>query len=100
MKRVVCLLMIVSIAYAGCADKKPSKVTVISGLLDGVSGGRWDYPEDGSWESPGVLRFKIANMHKQNEALLVRVDALEDALAFQGEVERPEKLLLVRIADL
>ncbi|MCH7555948.1 MAG: hypothetical protein IIB56_00660 [Planctomycetes bacterium] len=104
MKRLVCLLVIVSIAYAGCADKKPSKVTVISGLLDGVPDGRWDYPEDGSWESPGVLRFEIANMHKQNEALRVRVDALvdalEDALAFQGEVERPEKLLLVRIADL
>lgn len=100
MKRLVCLLVIVSIAYAGCADKKPSKVTMISGLLDGVSGGRWDYPEDGSWESPGVLRFKIVNMHKQNEALRVRVNALEDALAFQGEVERAEKLLLVRIADL
>ena len=84
MKRLVCLLVIVSIAYAGCADKKPSKVTVIHICP------KWESP--GDWESNAVLRLKNArlemklsegkNMHKQ------KIAELEAALEFQRAVSR------------
>jgi len=84
MKRIVCLLVIVSIAYAGCADKKPSKVTVIH-LLP-----KWESP--GDWESNAVLRLKnarlemelseVKNMHKQ------KIAELEAALESQRAVSR------------
>lgn len=118
MKRVVCLLVIVSIAYVGCADTKQKEVTVISGLLDRVPDGTWGDPEDVIWDSPSVVRLKIANMHKRNEALMFRIDELEAALESQRAVSRvviaklqgelreskimhkQNKALLVRIAKL
>ena len=88
MKRVVCLLVIVSIAYAGCADKKPSKVTVVP------LPPRWGQGDD--WKSNAVLRRKIVMlenelieakiMAKPNKALLVRTAKLEAALESQRAV--------------
>jgi len=102
MKRVVCLLVIVSIAYAGCADKKQNKVTVVP-LHNG-----WYTP--GDWKSNAVLMqenvrlrdelYKVKTMHKPNKALLVKIDDLETALKSRGVVESIDKALLVRIAKL
>ena len=90
MKRGVCLLLVVSIAYAGCADKKQNKVTVVS--LPGV----WVQGDD--WKSNAVLMqenvrlrdelYKVKTMHKPNKALLVRIDDLETALESQRAVSR------------
>jgi len=88
MKRVVCLLVIVSIAYAGCADKKPSKVTAVPLIRPWVD----------DWESYSVLPLEVKRlkmeltkakiMLKQEEALLVRIGDLEFELASQRAVSR------------
>lgn len=77
-KRLVCLLMVVSIAYAGCSAKKTSKVNVVASKTG------WESP--GDWESNAVLRRKIvilerelraARIMQRPEYLLARLDALE-----------------------
>ena len=54
MKRVMCLLLVVLIGYAGCADNKPSKVAVVP------LPPKWESP--GDWESNPVLRLKIVRL--------------------------------------
>lgn len=113
MKRVVCLLLVVLIGYAGCADNKPSKVTVVP------LPPKWESP--GDWESNPVLRLKIVrlekkldtlkneihpdlrqkiaslkdeldelkNAPKQNGDLLAKVTVLEDKIKYQSlQIER------------
>ncbi len=114
MKRVVCLLVFVSIACAGCEHKTPNQLTV-----ERVRRG-WM----GEWETNSELRENIAKLesqrvvsrenfaeleselseyksvHEQNETLLVKIDELETTIESQGVVERIDKALLVRIAKL
>lgn len=80
MKRVVCLLVIVSIAYAGCADKKPSKVAVVP--LPPI----WYTP--GDWESNAVLRLKNTRLEMELSEVKNRIDELEAALESQRSVSR------------
>lgn len=81
MKRLVCLLLVVSIAYTGCADKKQSKVSVVP--ITRI----WDPLQE--YESNAVLKRKIvvlerelreARMMQSPEFLLARIDILEEAL--------------------
>ena len=81
MKRLVCLLLVVSIAYTGCADKKPSKVTVVTDLLDGIPYGTWDNITVLKRENARLKEeLYRARMMQRPEALLVRIDVLEEAL--------------------
>jgi len=87
MKRVACLLLIVLIAYAGCADKKTSKVTVIPSPRD-----PWSTPDE-SWESNKVLQFKNQSLEMEinrlkdkvnkNDASLIRISDLEAVIDSQ-----------------
>jgi len=81
MKRMLCVILIVLIVYAGCADKKQRKVTVVPlGLpLTPV----------GDWESNAVLKRRIvvlegelrkARMMQRPDFLLARIDVLEEVL--------------------
>lgn len=79
MKRLVCLLLVASIACTGCADKKQSKVNVVASRVG------WFTP--GDWQSNAVLRLenvrlknelRIARIMQSPEALLARLDALEE----------------------
>jgi len=78
MKRLVCLLLVVSIAYAGCADKKQGKVAVVASKTG------WETP--GDWQSNEVLRNRIVVLERQLTKarktqrpgfMLDRLDALE-----------------------
>ena len=78
MKRLVCLLMVVSVAPAGCADKKQSEVSVVA-IKRGWSTGE-------GYKSNAVLRSRIVVLERQlTEArkkqspgfVLTRLDALE-----------------------
>ena len=91
MKRVVCLLLVVLIGYAGCADNKPSKVTVVP------LPPKWESP--GDWESNPALRLKIVRLEdeldklktapKQNGSLLARITILEYEIEYQSlQIER------------
>jgi len=93
--------LVVSIAYAGCADKKTNKVTVIP------LHPRWDEGVD--WKSNAVLKLEIVDLERKlreakimpkQEALLVRIAVLEAEIESQREVELTNKALLVRIDDL
>lgn len=64
MKALVCLLLVVTIAPAGCADKKQSKVAVVTGLLDGV--------EHGTWPSTQALRNENARLRGELSAARIR----------------------------
>lgn len=122
MKRLVCLLLVVSIACAGCYDTEidpftgkpvsekrtevtkkdegPSKITQTP-----YSRGWW-----GDWESFSELRRRIEklemdlsevkDMPEPEKALLVRMDELEATIESQKAAEGEEKALLVRIAEL
>lgn len=79
MKRLVCLLLVVSMAYAGCAAKKPSKVAVVATK-------RGWYPP-GDSKSNAVLRQEIVRLRDElnrarrmqiPEFLLTRLDELEE----------------------
>ena len=81
MKRVMCVMLIVSIAYAGCADKKQRKVNVVATKRG------WDTGD--GYKSNAVLRQENvrlrdelyrAKMMQSPEALLARIDVLEEAL--------------------
>lgn len=84
MKRLVCLLLVVSIAYAGCAEKKKGKVTVVATKRG------WS-TEDG-YKSNAVLRQEIVRLRdalnkarrmQRPEVLLARFDALEENVLHQ-----------------
>jgi len=72
MKRVVCLLLIVLIACAGCA-KKTSNFTVIPSPRD-----PWQMPDE-PWESNGVLRYKLSQLEME-------LDSVKDMLR-QSELQ-------------
>jgi len=95
MKRVVCLLLIVLIAYAGCAVKKTSE-----GPVEHPSPpSPWQTPGE-AWESNGVLRYKISQLEmelnrvrKQNEDSLVKIAELEAETESQrAEIESSENV--------
>jgi len=100
MKRVVCLLLVVLIACAGCYDTE----------IDPISGRPITHvqPEDRMAEpvsGPKVPKLvkepiELKAMTKQIEALRVRIAELEAAIESLRAVERPEEDLLVRMADL
>ena len=87
MKRVVCLLLIILIACAGCSDKKMSKVTVIPSPQP-----PWQTPGE-DWKSNKVLRYEILQLKKeinkledkvkQNDTSLVRISDLEAVIESQ-----------------
>lgn len=85
MKRVVCLLLIVLIAYAGCAGKKTSPFTLIPG----------DPPH---WESPGGEHFVSSGVHRNEIAKWeMKLNKVEDMLK-QSELRNEASL--VRMAEL
>jgi len=120
MKRVVCLLVIVSIAYAGCANKKQSKVTVVAHRNG------WYTP--GDWKSNAVLMqenvrlrdelYKVKTMHKPNKALLAKIaelgteidsqrtelrtsiSKLKKEISEAKRMSKPDEALLVKVADI
>jgi len=81
MKRLVCLLLVVSIAYAGCADKKQGKVRVVNELLDKVPYGVWDNVTQLKREN-ARLRIELAKASSRGypQVLVKRFDRLEKVL--------------------
>ncbi|HUU16689.1 MAG TPA: hypothetical protein VMW72_06035 [Sedimentisphaerales bacterium] len=77
MKRLVCLLLVVSIAYSGCADKKQSKVTVVP--IRDITQGEWDTIAELRSENVR-LKFELSKAREIHspEFLLARIDALEE----------------------
>ena len=88
MKRVVCLLLIVLIACAGCADNK-RKVPVRPSPRD-----PWWTP--GDWESNGVLRYKIAQLEME----LDRVKDMLKQSELQLQLTKDEQIHLSDINKL
>ena len=81
MKRLVCLLLFVSITYAGCQAKKRGKVAVVATKRG------WE--TNGDWKSNAVLRQEIVRLQDElnkarrmqtPEFLLTRLDDLEEVL--------------------
>ncbi len=122
MKRVVCLLLVVSIALVGCYDveidkltglpvsdkrtevakqnKGPIKATQTRGPRGWMD--EWDVITQLGWRIEALeegLR-EVKAEPKQIEALLVRISVLESALESQRRVEKEQKALVVRIDDL
>lgn len=88
MKRLVYVLLVVTIAAAGCADKKQSKVTVVSGLLDGVPYGTWD---------------NVTALKRENARLRIELSKANSRAYQQVPVQRfdrIERVLLQRISKL
>ena len=83
MKRIVCLMLVVLIAYAGCADTKPSTITVTpiySGwinALEDVSNTRQRI------EELEIELSKAKDMPKRDKALLARIARLEAEIKSQ-----------------
>lgn len=79
MKRLLCLMMVVSIAPAGCAAKKQSEVTVVTDLLDKVPHGIWDNVTQLKRENARLrIEWSKARQRQSPEFLLARLDALEE----------------------
>jgi len=79
MKRLMYLMLVVSIAYSGCADKKQRKIAVVATKRG------WEAQDD--WQSNAVLRSRIVVLERQLTKarktqspgfMLARLDALED----------------------
>ena len=122
MKRVMCVMLVVLIAFAGCydveidkltdlpiSDKPPevpkqnkgrSKATQTSGSRGWMND--WDMITKLGWRMDEVERVlrETQITPRPDEALLARIADIEAALELQRAEERAEKLLLVRIAEL
>ena len=93
MKRVVCLLLIVLIACAGCADKKTRIFTLIPGDPP-----TWRSPGGGEpWKSPAVHRYEIAKWEMKLNKVEEELDRVKDMLK-QSELRNEASL--VRMAEL
>lgn len=100
MKHCVCLLLVVSIAYSGCTDKKPNQMQWVDTSFGWIGG----------LERVSELRRRIEDLDRglnevksstePNKALVVRMDELEAALESQRAEESAEEALLVRIDKL
>ena len=118
MKRIVCLLLVVLIAYAGCEVREFTHSNVMD---DGrfvppepVSRPKISKPVRKPNEIKAVskqieaLRIRIVELESSLESQIVKLGAniakleteLEAAIDSQGAVEREQKALLARIADL
>jgi len=122
MKRLVCLLLVVSIACAGCYNKeidpysgipisdKPTEVAKQNKGQNKITQTRYSRGWWGDWESFTELSQRIAKLEgdilkvkalpEQIEALLNRSDELETSIESQRAVEREHKASLVRIVKL
>ena len=88
MKRVMCVMLIVSIAYTGCADKKQSKVTVVATKRGWIP--KREQKSNAVLMQENVrLKDELREARKKQspEFLLTRLDVLEEAVLNQiGEV--------------
>lgn len=88
MKRLVCLLLVVSIACPGCAKKKKGTTAVVTHLLDKVPYGAWD----------NVTQLKRENAYLRLELSRTRSMGY---MPVQGpRLDRLETVLLDRISEL
>jgi len=118
MKRMVCVLMVVSIACAGCEDTgspKIKSVETIVGLPHGLE--RLSKLKEENEKLQEEL-YEARNMPKKDKASLARIAKIEDAIIAQREKSRAEikrlkeelvkaekmpkqyKALLVKLAEL
>jgi hypothetical protein len=111
MKRIVCLLLVVSIAFAGCYDVEIDKITGKPISDKGTEVPKQNkeriatqtpYSRDwwGDWESFSELIQRIERVEGADKLLLVKIADLEAELESQKAEEKADKALLVRIADL
>jgi len=100
MKRLVCLLMAVTVACAGCQEKYKDPLGV---TVEGPTKSK-------DWQSNQVLRANIAKLEtellqakdkqKPDKAMLSRIAELEAVLKLQRAVETNDKVLMSRIGEL
>jgi len=111
MKKIVCLLLIVLIACAGCYDVEIDKITDKPISDNGMKSpkqnkehkiAQYPYSRDwwGDWESFSELIQRIERMEREDKILLAKIDDLEAKIELQRAEERPEKTLLARIIAL
>jgi len=106
LQKIACLLLVVSIAFAGCYDVEIDKITGKPISDNGTDKEREitqaPYSRDwwGDWESFSELTQRIESIERADKLLLVRIADLEAELESQKAEEKADKALLVRIADL
>ncbi len=99
MKRIACLMLVVSIACAGCEVKESSTSRIIGPDVQSVSPGV-------SHTLPGVTRMPLgpddgwSNRMGMYSELKERIERVEEVLSQIKIAPRPDKALLARIAEL